>query len=194
MFYVKCRALAPGVKGKTGYIWFGAQSIASTFKRQYMLYQCAPVVYPCIDFSDAQYWKTNNLVLVRSETKVNSLWTWSVYHAHYMQDTCAKLCTLWDWIWFYFAKFNSTCFFGYLRVIQIEKSKYVQRPSMASWVHQRDILTTTFTHILIGLDKESYGRHKVARIAVHYRSTTGILLGMALAFIWVFAVSTQCFP
>ena len=70
--YVKCRALGPWVKGKTGCIYFGVESIASAYKRKYMLYKCAPTVHACIDIGDAQYWITDNLILVCFDIEVSS--------------------------------------------------------------------------------------------------------------------------
>ena len=51
--YVKCQALGRWVKGKTGCIYFDVESIASAYKRQYMLYKCAPIVHACLDIGDA---------------------------------------------------------------------------------------------------------------------------------------------
>ena len=38
-----------------------------------MLYKCAPTVHACIDIGDAQYWITDNLILVRFDIEVSSL-------------------------------------------------------------------------------------------------------------------------
>ena len=71
--YFKCRALRPWVKGKTGCIRFGVESIAFAYKRKYMLYKCVSTVHACIDIGDAQYWITDNLILVRFDIEVSSL-------------------------------------------------------------------------------------------------------------------------
>ena len=97
-----------------------------------MLYKCAPTVHACIDIGDAQYWITDNLILVRFDIEVSSLCNERVYHPNYRQKELCK--TL------YFARLDSVLFgqmgchmfFGYLRLLQVGKPNNVQRPWTAS--------------------------------------------------------------
>ena len=166
-------ALGPPITRWQSIFTSAPKGVDSYFNRHYLQYQFAPILHNTVDLRDV--WELRLLHTCVVCYRSRCLWKPKSTTYKLKARETTNRCTLQDWVWLKISKWVAAYFLASLNVLQVGTINYIEQPWTAAWAHQYNTLNDDGSLILSwrSFHKESYGRHRLARISLCSQSIVG---------------------